>query len=93
MSEDFGDLEDFEIEIYSSETSAWKHAVKPFTASIDFKYGVFWNGAINWPSDKDDSLYFNVEDEELGKMTMPPLPRIGIIGTLCTLESLMAICI
>ncbi|KAA8536820.1 hypothetical protein F0562_029298 [Nyssa sinensis] len=40
---------------------------------IQFKAGVFLNGAIHWPSSSTNrSLYFNVNEELLQTMPMPP---------------------
>ncbi|CAK9135124.1 unnamed protein product [Ilex paraguariensis] len=57
--------EHYEIQVYSSD---------PFIAEVNFNLGVFWNGAINWVSSWGDSLYFNVDEEHLGTMPMPPMP-------------------
>ncbi|GFY84402.1 hypothetical protein Acr_03g0011760 [Actinidia rufa] len=48
----------------------------PFTADLNTQFlgGVYWNNAINWFNSSGDSLYFNVEDERLGVMPMPPIP-------------------
>ncbi|CAK9184525.1 unnamed protein product, partial [Ilex paraguariensis] len=66
--------EQFEIEVYSSETGLWRHSADPFSAKVNFELGVFWNCAINWVSYQGNSLYFNVDEERLGTMPMPPLP-------------------
>ncbi|KAK4489386.1 hypothetical protein RD792_005195 [Penstemon davidsonii] len=70
-------LEDhFDMEIYSSETGVWKRLGNSFTAEVNFKIGVYWNGAINWFSLwEGDGLYFNVNEERFGKIPMFPLPE------------------
>ncbi|KAM7504604.1 hypothetical protein LguiB_003508 [Lonicera macranthoides] len=65
----------YEIQIYSSETGLWKRAGESFRAQMSFYLGVFWNGAINWSSRWVDSLYFNVEEEQIGTIPMPPIPE------------------
>lgn len=46
---------------------------------MDFRRGVFWNGAVHWVNYFRPSLYFNVDDEKLRKMPMPatPIPDVG----------------
>ncbi|XVF54911.1 hypothetical protein PTKIN_Ptkin05aG0218500 [Pterospermum kingtungense] len=69
----------YRIEIYSSQTSSWRLSGNPFIAHSTTKFwgGVFWHGAIHWidESNRDASLYFNVEEEKLQKMPMPSLPE------------------
>ncbi|KAJ0042081.1 hypothetical protein Pint_18037 [Pistacia integerrima] len=36
--------------------------------------GVFWNGSIHWIHERDKSLYFNIDEEKIQQMPMPPLP-------------------
>ncbi|CAK9188064.1 unnamed protein product [Ilex paraguariensis] len=61
----------FQIEIYSSETGQWRISGEPFyTEDTLFGYGVYWNGSINWINIWEDSLYFNVDEERLGKIPM-----------------------
>lgn len=38
---------------------------------MQFKNGVFWNGAIHWLSDWGDSLCFDVEEEQMRDIPMP----------------------
>ncbi|XP_057477011.1 F-box protein At5g07610-like isoform X2 [Actinidia eriantha] len=66
----------FQIEIYSSETGSWRASGDPFTADLNTQFlsGVYWNNAINWFNSSGESLYFNIEDERLGVMPMPPIP-------------------
>ncbi|THF94860.1 hypothetical protein TEA_007069 [Camellia sinensis var. sinensis] len=67
----------YQIEIYSSETRSWRACAEPFTANqnSEFLGGVYWNGAINYFSTSADSLYFNVEEECIGTIPMPPIPH------------------
>ncbi|XP_028073846.1 F-box protein At5g07610-like [Camellia sinensis] len=66
-----------QIEIYSSKTSTWKLSGEPFAVRrlsiVLFSRGVFWNGAINWVSVNGNALYFNVDQEVLATMPMPPV--------------------
>ncbi|KAK3221142.1 hypothetical protein Dsin_015112 [Dipteronia sinensis] len=67
----------YQIEIYSSETRSWRLSVKSFIAqhSVNFRRGVFWNGAVHWVNCFGPSLYFKVDDDEkLRKMPMPATP-------------------
>ncbi|KAF5948135.1 hypothetical protein HYC85_014092 [Camellia sinensis] len=55
----------FEIEIYSSKTGLWKPSSDPFIADINFEHGIGVWGV--------NSLYFNVDEERIGTMPMPPI--------------------
>ncbi|KAF7811477.1 F-box protein [Senna tora] len=60
------------IEIYSSENGQWR--VSSFFTGYDFvelRSGVFWNGSVHWISDREKSLYFKVDEEEVRDMPMP----------------------
>ncbi|GMJ00167.1 hypothetical protein like AT5G07610 [Hibiscus trionum] len=61
------------VQIYSSETGPWRPSGRPFVApsNVQFKNGVFWNGAIHWLSDWGDSLCFEVEEEKMRDIPMP----------------------
>ncbi|KAM7465802.1 hypothetical protein LguiB_013364 [Lonicera macranthoides] len=63
------------MEIYSSETGLWKRTNESIKLQVNFRLGVFWNGAINWSSRWGDSLYFNVQEEGIGTILMPPIPE------------------
>ncbi|XVF49412.1 hypothetical protein PTKIN_Ptkin04bG0009800 [Pterospermum kingtungense] len=69
------DLPDhYQIEIYSSKTGPWRPSGCVFAApsNVQFKNGVYWNGAIHWLSDwGDSSLCFDVEQEQIRDMPMP----------------------
>ncbi|KAJ8752832.1 hypothetical protein K2173_008567 [Erythroxylum novogranatense] len=67
----------YQIEIYSSETRSWRLAGDPFLAHVNtlFKYGVFCNNAVHWISAWGHSLYFNIGEEKVKEMPMPPLPE------------------
>ncbi|XAR53999.1 hypothetical protein NMG60_11028972 [Bertholletia excelsa] len=68
----------FQIEIYSSETGTWRCSGGSFTVDavqllpVD---GVYWNEAIHFWSNDVYSYYFNVEEERLARMPMPPIPE------------------
>ncbi|CAL5364114.1 unnamed protein product [Camellia sinensis] len=65
----------YELEIFSSETGLWSPSGDPFNSDVSFNLGVFWNGALHWISTfGGDSLYFNVDEEHLETMPMPPIP-------------------
>ncbi|KAL7229417.1 hypothetical protein ACSBR2_008011 [Camellia fascicularis] len=65
----------YELEIFSSETGLWSPSGDPFNGDVSFNLGVFWNGALHWVSiSGGDSLYFNVDEERLETMPMPPIP-------------------
>ncbi|KAA3458166.1 F-box protein [Gossypium australe] len=66
-----------QIEIYSSQTRSWRLSGKPFLAHVytGFGGGVFCNGAIHWLGAwNNTSFYFNVQEEELRDLPMPPIP-------------------
>ncbi|KAM7461777.1 hypothetical protein LguiA_029898 [Lonicera macranthoides] len=63
------------MEIHSSETGLWKHTNESIRLQVNFCLGVFWNGAINWSSRWGDSLYFNIQEEQIGTIPMPPIPK------------------
>ncbi|RVW80973.1 F-box protein [Vitis vinifera] len=65
-----------QIQIYSSETGPWRVSGVPFAApiSVDFPSGVYWNGAIHWISPREASLYFDLNEELVREMPMPPVP-------------------
>ncbi|KAG5558297.1 hypothetical protein RHGRI_008278 [Rhododendron griersonianum] len=64
---------------YSSETGSWKASGVPLAAKYKTHYdaGVYWNGAVNWFSSWGigDSMYYNVDDEQLGNIPLPPIPE------------------
>ncbi|TXG70577.1 hypothetical protein EZV62_005512 [Acer yangbiense] len=71
-----------QIVIYSSETRSWKLSGRPFIAhnGVNFRRGVFWNGAVHWVNYySSPSLYFKVDDEKVRKMPMHaiPIPDVG----------------
>ncbi|KAL6989450.1 hypothetical protein U1Q18_015199 [Sarracenia purpurea var. burkii] len=68
--------EQYRIEIYSSETGSWRGSAESFAADYGTQFlgGVYCNGAIHWFNTRSDSLYFEVEDERLGIIPMPPVP-------------------
>ncbi|CAL5322918.1 unnamed protein product [Camellia sinensis] len=66
----------FDLEIYSSETSLWTTLGSPFPSGLNFRNGVFWNGALHWIGllRDADSLYLNIEEERF--VTMPNVPPV-----------------
>ncbi|KAE9465056.1 hypothetical protein C3L33_03057, partial [Rhododendron williamsianum] len=67
----------YQIEIYSSETGTWRPSGEPFIGDLNSNFlgGVYWHGAIHWFNAWGDSLYFDIEDERLGILPMPPIPQ------------------
>ncbi|KAJ4832654.1 hypothetical protein Tsubulata_043343 [Turnera subulata] len=67
----------YQIEIYSSKTRSWSRSGAPFVVRSNalFNKGVFCNGAIHWIGTWGSCLYFNIEEEQLGEMPMPPVPE------------------
>ncbi|KAK9275279.1 hypothetical protein L1049_022541 [Liquidambar formosana] len=66
----------YRIEIYSPETGTWVTCGDSFNAPLDlsFRNGVFWNGAIHWPSCwSETSLCFDINRGSLRTMPMPPI--------------------
>ncbi|KAH7855671.1 hypothetical protein Vadar_027500 [Vaccinium darrowii] len=65
--------------VYASETGSWKASGVPFTAKYKKQYGtgVYWNGAVNWfnSSGIGDSVSYNVDEERLGIIPLPPIPE------------------
>ncbi|KAG7944429.1 hypothetical protein I3843_15G102000 [Carya illinoinensis] len=79
----------YQLEVYSSETRAWRPRISPFVAQSDmvFDNGVFWNGGIHWLSPSGAGLCFDIEEEILGVMPSAPVSegcadrRPGYFGT------------
>ncbi|KAJ4706608.1 putative F-box family protein [Melia azedarach] len=66
----------YQIDVYSTKTKTWRPSVSTSVAStgVNFRLGVFWNSAILWISYWRNSLYFDVDEEKLQEMPMPPIP-------------------
>lgn len=72
------------IEVYSSDTACWKVSRNPDRFdefSQCYVGGVFWNDAFHWASLDEPCFYFDVEQEELRKLPMPPNPEGFLDGT------------
>ncbi|KAL7224467.1 hypothetical protein ACSBR1_025843 [Camellia fascicularis] len=65
-----------EIEIYSSQTSSWKHVSVLEPRGARFMFSVFWNGAIHGISYANVHARFEVEEEKLIQTPMPRNPKI-----------------
>ncbi|KAK6117839.1 hypothetical protein DH2020_048421 [Rehmannia glutinosa] len=65
----------YQFEVYSSETGSWIKCGEPFTTQVNFEDGIYWNGAIHWTNNGTgrDSLYFNIDNQMLGVMPIPPI--------------------
>ncbi|KAG8390232.1 hypothetical protein BUALT_Bualt01G0062400 [Buddleja alternifolia] len=65
-----------QIEIYSTTSREWRVSGDPFSAKVDFDYGVYWNGSIHWIQYMTgEVLYFNVDQERLGVVPMVNKPK------------------
>ncbi|KAK9291986.1 hypothetical protein L1049_019938 [Liquidambar formosana] len=70
------------IDIYSSETGSWRVSANPSIERVILRFnhirfsdGVFWNGSIHWIGPfRRTYLRFDVEQERLQEMSMPPIP-------------------
>mgnify|MGYP003703475303 CR=1 FL=1 len=65
-----------EIQIYSSQTSSWKHISVPEQRGLRFMFSVFWNGAIQGISYENVHARFEVEEEKLIQTPWPRNPKI-----------------
>ncbi|KAJ0099785.1 hypothetical protein Patl1_20714 [Pistacia atlantica] len=74
---DYNQFSGARIEIYSPETGPWRLSGGTFTGPTDtnFNRGVFWKGAIHWICPSGTCFYFNVDEEKLRDMPMPPIPE------------------
>ncbi|KAL3650404.1 hypothetical protein CASFOL_006807 [Castilleja foliolosa] len=63
----------FRIEVYSSETGAWRNYEESFTSNVNFEYGVYWNGAIHWIwfSRYNQPIYFDPEIDWFSRDNQP----------------------
>ncbi|KAJ0030784.1 hypothetical protein Pint_13938 [Pistacia integerrima] len=63
------------IDIYDSRIGAWRLSGSTFIAPFDmvFDNGVFWNGSIVWISPHGASIYFDLTNERLNKMSDLPV--------------------
>ncbi|KAK6117043.1 hypothetical protein DH2020_049186 [Rehmannia glutinosa] len=71
----------YQLEIYSSEPGGgtWRKCGETFVAAqVNFKNGVYWNGAIHWISTTatGKSIYFNPGDDQLMMPKVMPTPPI-----------------
>ncbi|PIN20537.1 hypothetical protein CDL12_06779 [Handroanthus impetiginosus] len=68
---------EFEIQIFSSETGSWRICQGPFlniSRGIRFRGGIYWNKGIHYLNSwGGNSFYFNVEEESLRTLPMPPM--------------------
>ncbi|XP_026400300.1 F-box protein At5g07610-like [Papaver somniferum] len=69
----------YQIEIYSSETKSWRLSGEPFSSARDTydKPGVFWNGNLHWIRKWIDYSRFDIEQESLKTMPVPPRHDAG----------------
>ncbi|KAF8389464.1 hypothetical protein HHK36_026159 [Tetracentron sinense] len=67
----------YQIEIYSSETGSWRPSGDPSNDpyNLEFYSAIYWNGGIHCVGRWGSSLYFDIEGEILGTMSLPPIPE------------------
>ncbi|KAL0304055.1 UNVERIFIED_CONTAM: hypothetical protein Sradi_6273600 [Sesamum radiatum] len=46
----------FQIEVYSSESGAWRVSGEPFDSSASFQHGVYWNGSVHWINEEAEEI-------------------------------------
>lgn len=66
----------YRIQIYSAETGRWgvlSTATFTLPFNIGFHGGVFWNNSINWYTDSGSSIRFDIGEEKVKEMPMPPM--------------------
>ncbi|KAM7491693.1 hypothetical protein LguiA_034614 [Lonicera macranthoides] len=65
------------IDVYSSETGTWKLSVESCNVSgiAIFSGGIYCNGAIHWLTWGLSTNYFDLDQERIQVMPMPPFPR------------------
>jgi len=68
------DMVNHHIEIYSSSSDSWWVSGCPVPAPKIMFYtsGVFWNGALHWISLRNSSFYFDIDQDIIKVMPMPP---------------------
>ncbi|KAL7170799.1 hypothetical protein ACSBR2_035636 [Camellia fascicularis] len=64
-----------ETEIYSSQTSSWKHIYVLDLRGVRFMFSAFWNGAIHCVTYANVHARFEVEEEKLIQTPMPRNPK------------------
>ncbi|XP_021775759.1 F-box protein At5g07610-like [Chenopodium quinoa] len=64
----------YQIAIYSSKNRLWSLSQEPVFVpnELDFKDGVFCNGAIHWLASKSTRAYLDLKTEILREMPLPP---------------------
>ncbi|KAJ7970617.1 F-box protein [Quillaja saponaria] len=72
-----GGGDNFQFEIYSSDTGTWRVSTSSFSASgnIQFYGGVYWNGSVHWVSTLGKSMYFKIDTDQALELPMPPIPN------------------
>ncbi|KAI3964398.1 hypothetical protein MKX01_028733 [Papaver californicum] len=60
-----------QIEIYYSETCAWRLVGYSCSLTNIYGCGVYWNGLLNWHNVHDSLVYFDIDRELIGAMPMP----------------------
>lgn len=68
---------EYRILTYSPEIGQWRaSSTATFNLPFDvgFYGGVFWNGSVHWYTDSGPSVRFDVEQEKIEEMPMPPTP-------------------
>ncbi|KAL6185268.1 hypothetical protein ACLB2K_041402 [Fragaria x ananassa] len=75
-------LDTFIIHLYNSETKTWNPSSVSFNApwEISFREPVICRLAIHWYSDRQTSLYYDVDKECLNPMPMPSSSTYGTVN-------------
>ncbi|GAB4855312.1 hypothetical protein Ancab_023931 [Ancistrocladus abbreviatus] len=70
------------INVYSPAIGEWKRSVDFFTPPFDmeFERGVYWNGSVLWLSHTEKTLFYDVENECLKPLSLPPPIEGAYIG-------------
>ncbi|GAB4855313.1 hypothetical protein Ancab_023932 [Ancistrocladus abbreviatus] len=70
------------INVYSPAIGEWKRSVNFFTPPFDmeFERGVYWNGNVLWLSHTEKTLCYDVQNECLKPLPLPPPSEGAYIG-------------
>ncbi|GAB4836116.1 hypothetical protein Ancab_001033 [Ancistrocladus abbreviatus] len=70
------------IDVYSPVIGEWRPSVDFFTPlfDIEFDRGVFCNGNIHWLSNTENTIFYDVENECLKPLTLPPAVEGAYLG-------------
>ncbi|GAB2277676.1 hypothetical protein Dimus_012381 [Dionaea muscipula] len=68
------DEDSHRIDVYSPSSGLWRRSIDVFISPFDleFERGVYWNGSIHWLSHTEMTLFYDVEQECLKPLVLPP---------------------